>query len=122
HVPLDYNNLTPGTQLTHKFIVEKFLGKGTFGVVYKVIDSFGDVARAVKIITRDRHSTLERLKKEYRTLLDIPEHPNVVRVIDADILPQDGSPYIVFEYVEGTDVQEMIDVKSFTPEDMLVLA
>ena len=32
-------------------------------MVYKVIDTLGDVARTVKLIVSDRHSTLERLKK-----------------------------------------------------------
>ncbi len=122
-LPPDYLNLPPGHQLTSKFVVEKRLGKpGAFGVVYKVIDTFGDVARAVKIIVRDRYSTLERLKKEYRTLLHIPQHAYVVRVIDADLLPQANLPIIVFEYVEGADVAEMIDAASFTPEDALALA
>jgi serine/threonine protein kinase len=122
-LPPDYLNLPPGHQLTSKFVVEKRLGKpGAFGVVYKVIDTFGDVARAVKIIVRDRHSLLERLKQEYRPLLQIPPHPHVVRVIDADLPPQLGLPIIVFEYVDGTDVAELIDTASFTPEDALAMA
>lgn len=46
-VEVDYRNLPQGYALTHKFIVEKKLGQGTFGVVYKVINTLGDVARAI---------------------------------------------------------------------------
>lgn len=49
----DYLNLAPGHRLTHKFIVEKKLGRGSFGVVFKVIDTLGDVARTVKLIVSD---------------------------------------------------------------------
>lgn len=120
---VDYSQLTSGTLLTHKYVVEKPLGEpGAFGVVYKVIDTLGDVSRAVKLILRDRHSTLERLKKEYRTLLRIPEHPNVVKVIDADLLPNGGPPFIVFEFVDGLDVGEMIDSGLFAAEDAVELA
>ena len=120
---IDYSQLSSGTSLTHKYVVEKRLGKpGAFGVVYKVIDTLGDVSRALKLILRDRHSTLDRLKKEYRTLLRTPEHPNVVRVIDADLLPGDGPPFIVFEFVEGLDVGEMIENDLFSPEDAVELA
>jgi len=120
---IDYGKLTTGASLTQKYVVEKPLGKpGAFGVVYKVIDTLGDVSRAVKLILRDRHSTVERLKKEYQTLLRTPEHPNVVKVIDADLLPNGGPPFIVFEFVEGLDVGEMIDSDLFTPEDALHLA
>jgi serine/threonine protein kinase len=117
----DYLNLAPGYQLTHKFIVEKKLGRGSFGVVYKVIDTLGDVARTVKLIVSDRHSTLERLKKEYRHLVHIPEHPHVVRVLDADVIPGRDIPFLVFEYLEGSDVGDMIQERLLSPEDVLEL-
>lgn len=121
--PVDYSKLEPGTQLTSKYVIEKRLGRpGSFGVVYKAIDTLGDVPRAIKLILRDRHSTIERLKKEYRTLLRTPEHPNVVRVYDADLLPGNGPPFIVFEFVNGFDVGEMIDGGVLSPEDALDLA
>lgn len=119
---IDYTRLKPGHPLTPKFVIEKRLGKpGAFGVVYKAIDTFGDVPRAVKLILRDRHSTVERLKTEYRTLLSIPPHPHVVRVIDADLLQPDNVPIIIFEYVDGADVRELVDAGAFTPEDALAL-
>jgi serine/threonine protein kinase len=119
---VDYQNLPANTQLTPKYVVEERLGKpGSFGVVYKVVDTLGDVSRAMKLILRDRYSTLERLKKEYRTLLGVPDHPNVVKVIDADFMPSGGPPFIVFEYVNGIDVWEMIEGGLFAPEDVLEL-
>lgn len=117
----DYLNLAAGYRLTHKFIVEKKLGRGSFGVVYKVIDTLGDVARTVKLIVSDRHSTLDRLKKEYRHLVQIPEHPHVVRVLDADVIPGRDIPFLVFEYVEGSDVGDMIQERLLSPEDALEL-
>ena len=117
----DYLNLVAGYRLTHKFIVEKKLGRGSFGVVYKVIDTLGDVARTIKLIVSDRHSTLDRLKKEYRHLVQIPEHPNVVRVLDADVIPGSDIPFLVFEYVEGADVGDMIQERLLSPEDALEL-
>lgn len=120
---LDYLNLLPQTQLTQKYVVEKRLGKpGSFGVAYKVIDTLGDVSRAMKLVLRDRSSVVDRLKKEYKTLLRIPDHPNVVKVIDADFIPGNGPPFIVFEYIEGLDVGEMIEANLFAPEDALELA
>lgn len=117
----DYLNLVAGYRLTHKFIIEKKLGRGSFGVVYKVIDTLGDVARTVKLIVSDRHSTLDRLKKEYRHLVHIPEHPHVVRVLDADVIPGRNIPFLVFEYVEGSDVGDMIQDRLLSPEDALEL-
>jgi serine/threonine protein kinase len=118
---LDYSNLLAQTQLTPKYVVEKRLGKpGSFGVAYKVIDTLGDVSRAMKLVLRDRVSTVDRLKKEYKTLLQIPDHPNVVKVIDADFIPG-GPPFIVFEFIDGFDVGEMIETNALTREDALEL-
>lgn len=118
---LDYSNLLPQTQLTPKYVVEKRLGKsGSFGVAYKVIDTLGDISRAMKLVLRDRVSTVDRLKKEYKTLLQIPDHPNVVKVIDADFIPG-GPPFIVFEFIDGFDVGEMIENNALTREDALEL-
>jgi len=118
---LDYSNLLAQTQLTPKYVIEKRLGKpGSFGVAYKVIDTLGDISRAMKLVLRDRVSTVDRLKREYKTLLQIPDHPNVVKVIDADLIPG-GPPFIVFEFIDGLDVGEMIESNVLTREDALEL-
>jgi len=118
---IDWTNIPRGTLLAGKLEVQSRLGRGTFGVVYKVVDTLGDVTRALKLILRDRHSTLERLKKEYKTLVHLPEHPHLVRVIDANVLPGDGPPYMLFEYVDGEDLGDLIHDARFAPEDALVL-
>lgn len=117
----DFRNLPAGFALTKTYVVEKKLGQGSFGVVYKVIDTLGDVPRTVKLILHDRHSTYERLKKEYRNLVQIPEHPYVVRVLHGDVLPGRDIPFLVFEYVEGADVGDMIQQRLLAPEDALEL-
>ncbi len=111
---LDYANLQPGTVLKNKYLVEIPLGKGGFGRVYKVIDTFGDVTRALKIITTDRTSTFERMKQEYRTLANLPDHPSVVRVYDGDFLEGDQVPFLVMEYVEGANVANLIREKKLS--------
>jgi serine/threonine protein kinase len=120
----DYHNLPKGYALTRKYVVQERLGKpGAFGVVYKVFDTLADADRALKLILHDRHSTTERLKKEYRTLrYHLPPQEHVVKVIDADFLPGDGPPFLVFEFLDGLDVGEMIENKIFAPADGLKLA
>ncbi|MCC5841970.1 MAG: protein kinase [Opitutales bacterium] len=120
---LDYLNLAPGTTLDGKFSVERKLGKpGSFGVVYKVVDTMGDVARAVKIILRDRTSVVSRMKQEFRTLANLPPHPRVVRVFDARILNPGGYPYLVFEYLEGSDLKAMIEANRITLAESVKMA
>ena len=118
---VDWANLKWGTMVAGKLEVQKRLGGGAFGVVYRVVDTLGDVTRVLKLILKDRYSTLERLKKEYKILVHLPEHAHVVRVLDANVLPGEGPPYILFEYVDGEDVGDLIEGGTFAAEDALLM-
>jgi serine/threonine protein kinase len=119
------NNLTDLPRnyvLGGRFHIQERLGQpGGFAVAYKVYDNLGDIIRVLKLVTRDRHSVYERLKHEYQTLSHVPRHPHVVDVIWADRLP-DETPYILFEYVEGLDVEKQIHEQTLSREDAYRLA
>lgn len=117
----DYNNLPQGTLLDNTYRVQEKLGKpGAFGVAYRVIDTYGDVDRVIKLITRDRHSTVDRLKQEYKILVNLPRHPRVVQALNARQLT-DGTPFLVFEFVDGMDVQRLLDEKRLSADDLVLL-
>ena len=120
--PLDVKNLQPGMVLDEQYSVEKFLGKGSFGVAYKVIDTLGDMPRAIKIITDDRVSVVARMKQEYRTLLRVPDHSRIVKVVHASVLNPGGYPFMVFEYVDGTDVKALIAERRISLPDAVTMA
>ena len=104
--------------LAERFRIQKKLGTGGFGVTYKVFDAFGDVVRVIKLVTKDRLSVYERMRKEYRALSALQEHPHVVKVIWADRLTDaDRTPYIVFEYLDGLDVSEMMEADTLSLDD-----
>lgn len=105
----------------NQFIVQKRLGQGGFGVVYKVFDSIGDRDLVMKLITRDRESIYQRLKREYKTLLAVPEHPHIVKVIFASKFP-DETPYILFEYVDGQDVEKILETEALSLEEAVKIA
>ena len=117
---IDYAALNRGEVLANRFRIEEPLGQGGFSVVYRVFDSFSDTSRVLKLIVKDRRSTFERLKREYSILERLPRHPNVVRVVWADKL-SDDTPFMVFEYVPGTGVDELLDSGSFSPNDAKLL-
>ena len=114
----DLTNLSQDFILVDRFRIQKKLGSGGFGVVYKVFDSLGDVVRVIKLVTKDRRSVYERLRREYKTLTNLPDHPHVVKVVWADRMADaKQTPYIVFEYVEGLDVSDLIDTEALSLED-----
>lgn len=119
-LPADLTDLPQDFILVDRFRIQKKLGSGGFGVAYKVFDSMGDVVRVIKLVTKDRHSVYERLRREYKTLTNLPDHPHVVKVIWADRMADAAqTPYIVFEYVEGLDVSDLIDAEALSLEDSL---
>lgn len=122
-IPDDLTNLPQDFDLAGRFRIQKKLGSGGFGVAYQVFDSMADVVRVIKLVTRDRISVFERLRREYKTLVNLPEHPNVVKVIWADRLTDTNqTPYIVFEYIDGWDVSIMIDAEALSLTDAFHIA
>lgn len=118
---VDKRNLPREFSLGQRFIVQERLGEGGFAIAYKVFDSLAGVMRVLKLVLTDRISVFERLRQEYRTLNRLPEHPYVVKAIWADRLADD-TPYIVFEYVDGLDVEEMVRSQAISLEDAVRLA
>ena len=121
---IDLTDLAEGYTLNNRFIIQQKLGEpGGFGIAYKVMDTLGDVLRVMKLVTRDRTSVYQRLRQEYQTLLKVPDHPYVVKAVWADRLTDDkNTPYIVFEYVDGHDVEESLKQEALSLDDAVKIA
>jgi len=117
----DYRNLAAGFQLTQKYTIRRKLGSGSFSVVYQVYDNLAAADRVLKIVLRDRESVIERLRHEYQILLGLGPHPNVVAAREADYLGGGETAYLVFDYVEGQDVGELVKERSLGPADTVKL-
>jgi len=117
----DKRNLPREYILGERFVVQEQLGQGGFATAYKVFDSLAEVMRVLKLVLTDRVSVYQRLRQEYKTLATLPEHPYVVKVIWADRLA-DGTPYVVFEYIDGLDVEDLMGDQALSPEDAIKIA
>ncbi|GAB1644321.1 methylation-associated defense system protein kinase MAD6 [Krasilnikovia sp. MM14-A1259] len=106
-----------------KYLVKSLLGKpGASGVAYRVYDSMRNVDRVVKLILSDPANPQEQARREGMVMdrLRGSTHPNVVKMVDVDQLPPPYShPYLVFEYVEGKDLGEVIRSGPLTVADVL---
>jgi serine/threonine protein kinase len=119
---LDITNLPTEHILDDRYRVIRRLGRpGSFAVAYQVFDTLDETVQVIKLVTRDRRSVYERLQQEYRTLRRVPKHPYIVDTVWAGKL-MDGTPFILFEYVEGQDVEHLIESKSLSLEQAVEVA
>lgn len=87
------------------YTIEKILGQGGMGAVYKARHRELGRVVAIKIFSstsEDADLFIERLRKEGRMMAQL-EHPNVLGIHDAAITA-DGVPYLILEYIDGMDL------------------
>ncbi len=93
-----------------QYQVIEVLGVGGMGAVYKGFQTSLERYVAIKILspglTDEDVQYAERFKQEAKTMARL-SHPGIVSVFDFGETV-DGLYYIVMEFVEGTDVQQMI--------------
>jgi eukaryotic-like serine/threonine-protein kinase len=103
--------LGPGVLLgSGRFVLQRRLGRGGMGVVYRAMDHVRQCQVALKILRQLTPEAVFRLKREYRGLQGI-EHPNLVR--PGEILEEEGRWFFTMELVEGADFSSY--VRSFEP-------
>jgi len=82
----------------------KVLGKGGMGVVYLAKHRHIDRFVALKLLRDAQLSEARKQRFEIeKQILAQLDHPNIARLIDADVLP-DGTPYFIMEYVDGSTI------------------
>ncbi len=94
---------TPGK--LGKFDILRILGTGAQSVVYLAHDAHLQREVAIKSLHLNGRDAARKqaLLDEARTVSKL-RHPNIVPIFDAG--EQDGDPYLVFEYVEGSTLAE----------------
>ena len=92
-----------GTTLRRRFYLERELGRGGMGVVYRAIDQTLDRAVAIKILRDLQGEEVgRRLGLEARILARLV-HDAIVRLYDFD--EEDGVYYFIMEEVDGSSYQ-----------------
>jgi len=100
-------SLKPGTQLGPYEILSQ-IGAGGMGEVYKARDTRLDRFVAIKVLPdhlADRPELRERFEREARTIAKV-NHPHICTLYDTG--PQDGTDFLVMEYLEGETLAERL--------------
>jgi serine/threonine-protein kinase len=106
----------PGQILAGKYRVERVLGEGGMGIVVAAHHLHLDKRVALKFLRPEVASNRElvaRFANEARSAGKI-QSEHVARVLDVGVL-DDGSPFMVMEYLEGTDLAGLIKQRGRIP-------
>ncbi|HEY7819255.1 MAG TPA: serine/threonine-protein kinase, partial [Vicinamibacteria bacterium] len=93
-----------------RFTIRRRLGRGGMGAVYEGHDPALDRRVAIKTLTSDAIGDAEtrgRFEREARAAAKLA-HPNIVTVYELGNFGGKDKPYIVMEYLEGTDVAALV--------------
>jgi serine/threonine protein kinase len=94
-----------------RFPILRRLGRGGMGAVYEGYDPALDRRVAIKTLTSEAILDAEsrgRFEREAKAAAKLA-HPNIVTIYELGNFGGKEKPYIVMEYLEGTDVAAVID-------------
>ncbi len=95
-----------------KYEITGNLGSGGFGRVYRAKDPTFDRIVAIKVLnTPDDSDIVRRFRTEATTVANL-HHKNIVTVHEFG--EENGAPYLVMEFLDGTTLQELIDRNSLS--------
>jgi serine/threonine protein kinase len=104
-----------GELIAGRYELEELVGKGGMSSVYRARDSLLERTVAIKILhehySRDA-DYVERFRREARIAARV-QHPNIVTVIDRG--EADGRQFIVFEYVDGENLKQLVEREGRLP-------
>ena len=110
-------DLPPGTVLAGRFRLDRLLGVGGMGVVYRATDLQLGVPVAIKLLRSemaDRPGAFERFRQELLLSRQVSS-PHVVRI--HDIAQHEGRWLISMDLVEGEPLDRMLDREARLPVD-----
>jgi serine/threonine protein kinase len=113
--------LTSGTKLG-PYEIQSPLGAGGMGEVYRARDTRLDRVVAIKILPKQFQSDSDlkvRFQREARAISSL-QHTNICTLFDVG--HQDGTDYLVMEYLEGETLAARLVKGPLPPDEVLKIA
>ncbi len=110
-------DLPPGSLLAGRFLIERLLGIGGMGVVYRAHDQALGITVALKLLRPElasRPEAFERFRQELLLARQVSS-PHVVRI--HDIARHEGRWFISMDFVDGDSLDKRLDLRGALPVD-----
>ncbi|HWO26398.1 MAG TPA: protein kinase [Kofleriaceae bacterium] len=109
-----------GALIGGRFEVERQVGSGGMGEVFRARDRATDQAVAIKLITDGLGQRLARFAREVELLAEL-SHPGIVRYVSHGETPA-GELFLVMEWLEGEDLRGRLEREPLTVVEAVKLA
>ena len=110
-----------GTVLDGKYEIWKEVGRGGMSIVYLARDNRLNKQWAVKEMKNDgsksTQTLLKGLEREANILKNV-DHPVLPRIVD--IINQEGTIYVVMDFIEGTTISDRLKKEGAQPQELVV--
>lgn len=110
-----------GTVLDGKYEIWKEVGHGGMSIVYLARDNRLNKQWAVKEIkndgTKSTQTLLKGLEREANILKNV-DHPVLPRIVD--IINQNGTIYVVMDFIEGTTISDRLKKEGAQPQETVI--
>jgi serine/threonine-protein kinase len=111
-----------GRVIDESYRIVRLIGRGGMGSVYEAIEAATGRRVAVKVIrdlaeSRRPEALLARFRREARAAMAI-DSPHVAKVLATGLDHETGAPFIVMEYLEGEDLDQLFLRAAQLPLDL----
>lgn len=97
-----------------EYFIEKQLGRGGMGVVYKAIDkNLGRTVAIKLIISTGKKKETRRFMQEAKVTAQL-EHPNIVRLFEVN----EYQGYFIMEYIDGQTLDDFLKIHPLSPKEL----
>ncbi|NPV77251.1 MAG: protein kinase [Anaerolineae bacterium] len=107
-----------GSVLYNRYHIEEIIAKGGMGAIYRATDESLGVSVAIKENLYPSDDSSRQFRRE-ATILASLRHPNLPRVTDHFVIPDQGQ-YLVMDFIDGEDLRTRLDREGPLPEDEVI--
>ncbi|WP_437317524.1 protein kinase domain-containing protein [Sorangium sp. So ce385] len=111
--------MRPDTLIADRFVLERPVGAGGMGTVYRAVDRLSGAPVALKLAPLDDAQLRARAIAEADALATL-DHAAIVRFVAHGLTP-DGRPFLAMEWLDGEDLAQRLERDPLTAPEVALL-